>query len=281
MSDAVHLENITKKYRDFTLDGVSLRVPEGCIVGLIGENGAGKSTLLRILLGLIRPDSGTAETLGSRNIGNDGKLREHIGTVFDTCAFSCELHAQAVNQMMAGIYRTWDKEKFLMYMKQFDLPLKKQIKEYSRGMTMKLSIAAALSHDSRLLILDEATGGLDPIVRDEILDLLLAFMQNQTHSILMSSHIVSDLEKACDYIAFLHKGRMIFCEEKDALAEKYVVIKGTDAEIDALDPKLVYGRRRNQFGAEALVERRAASGFVSDKPTLEEIMVFMGKEPKE
>lgn len=278
MNNSIHLENVTKRYKDFTLNDISLDLPQGCIMGLIGENGAGKSTLLRIITGLASKDSGTAEVLGSQNIARDRRLKEHIGVVLDKCAFSGELNSDYVNKIMSGIYKTWNKDVFWEYADRFKLSRRKKIKDYSRGMTMKLSIAAALSHDSRLLILDEATSGLDPIVRDEILDILLDFIQNETHSVLMSSHIVSDLEKACDYIAFLHKGELMFCEEKDVLLDKYAIIKCTDAEIDALGKSAVYGRRGGRYGAEALVLKEKASGFVGDKPSIEDIMVFMGKE---
>jgi ABC-2 type transport system ATP-binding protein len=278
MNNSIHLKNVTKRYKDFALENISLDLPQGCIMGLIGENGAGKSTLLRIITGLADKDEGTVEALGSNDIARDRNLKEHIGVALDKCAFSGALNADDVNKIMSGIYKTWNKDAFSEYVERFKLSGKKKIKDYSRGMTMKLSIAAALSHDSKLLILDEATSGLDPIVRDEILDILLDFIQDETHSVLMSSHIVSDLEKACDYIAFLHQGRLVFCEEKDELLDKYAIIKCTGAEIDALDKNVVYGRRGGRYGAEALVLKETASGFVSDKPSIEDIMVFMGKE---
>lgn len=281
MKEAFKMEHVTKRYPGFVLDDVSLALPSGCIMGLIGENGAGKSTLIRVLLGLAHSDGGTAEVLGCRDINRNKEIKEHIGVVPDTCLLPGELTLKECSSVMSKIYRTWDTDKFRMYTEMFSLPMNRKAKDFSRGMRMALSISAAMSHDSRLLLLDEATSGLDPMTRDSFLGFLLDFIQDETHSVLISSHIVSDLEKVCDYIAFLHQGRIQFCEEKDALLERYAVVRCSEQELARLDRRMIYGQKSHAFGTEALVDRRAAEGFVCDQASIEDIMIFMGKERKE
>ena len=218
MTNAIELKHIEKSFGEFTLRDVSLSIPTGTICGLVGENGAGKSALIRILMGALRPDSGAAVTLGADVSAPDFlRVKEDIGVVLDEGCFPESLTAPQVGKIMAATYRRWEPETFSAYCKCFALPEKTAFKDYSRGMKMKLTIAAALSHQAKLLVLDEATAGLDPIVRDEILDLFSEFTRDETHSVLISSHILSDLEKICDYVAFLHQGQLLFCEEKDAL----------------------------------------------------------------
>lgn len=281
MSNALEIKGLTKRFSDFTLDHIDLTLPSGCIMGLIGENGAGKSTLLKLVLGLMHPDEGEARVLGSADLAHDSALKEHIGVVMDESSFPENLTLRNINAISRRCYRTWDEDRFFTWVNRFQLPEKKTVKAFSRGMKMKLSIAVALSHDSHLLLLDEATSGLDPIVRDELLDVLLDFIQEESHSILLSSHITSDLEKICDYITFLHQGKLVFSRPKDELLESYVLAKGPQAAIDALDPDAVIGVRRSAFGAEALICRSALpEGMAADAPTLEDIMLFFGKEAR-
>ena len=197
--NAIEVKNLTKKYTDFTLDNVSFTLPMGCIMGLIGENGAGKSTTIKLLLDAITRDSGEISILGKSNKDNFKATKEDLGVVLDEAHFPESINPKQVNAIMKNTYTNWNENTFFNYMKKFDLPLKKSFKDFSRGMRMKLMIAVALSHDAKLLILDEATSGLDPIVRDEILELFYEFTREEDHSILISSHIVSDLEKLCDY----------------------------------------------------------------------------------
>ncbi len=277
--DAIQTKGLCKHYPDFTLENIDLTLPHGCIMGLIGENGAGKSTLIKLLLGLVPADGGEAQVLGSDDVLNNCALKEHIGVVMEDCGFPENLTLTNVNAVLKRSYRTWDESRFLDYAKRFQLPGKKPIKDFSRGMRMKLSIAAALSHDSRLLLLDEATSGLDPVVRDEMLDVFLDFIQDEQNSILISSHIISDLEKACDYIAFMHKGRMLFIQPKDELLRAYVLAKAPAAELRALLPEAVVGVRESAFGAEALIRRDALpQGMAYEPATLEEIMLYHVKE---
>lgn len=279
MDYALELKNVTKRYGDFVLDNIGLSLPNGCIMGLIGENGAGKSTTIKLILDLIRRDGGFINVLGRDNKRDPKSLKENIGIVMDESCFPENLTVKDVNTIMKNIYRTWDEGVFRSYIRRFSLPEGKIVKDYSRGMKMKLAIATALSHDSRLLILDEATSGLDPVVRDEILDVFLDFIQDEGHSIFMSSHIISDLEKICDYIAFIHQGKLVFSQPKDELLESYGLLKCSPAELRAIDPSAVKGLRKNEFGVEALVlKNRLKGNHVIDRAGIEDIMLYHIKE---
>lgn len=279
--NAIEINNLTKEYKDFKLDDISLTLPSGYIMGLIGENGAGKSTTIKLLLNAINADKGEISILGKSNKDNFKVTKEDIGVVLDEAHFPEGVNAKQVNVIMRNTYKNCDEKVFFEYINKFSLPLKKSFKDFSRGMKMKLMIAVALSHDAKLLILDEATSGLDPIVRDEILDLFYDFTRDESHSILISSHIVSDLEKLCDYIAFLHKGKLLFVEEKDILLEKYRILKCSNAEFDDIDKDAVKGVRRTDYGVEALVLKdKVNNAFKLEKPNIEDIIVFMAKEVK-
>ncbi len=276
MNHAVEIKHLTKKYKDFTLDDLNLTLPKGCIMGLVGENGAGKSTTINILLGLVKEDSGTISVLGG-NLQKNAAIREDIGVVLDSgIGMPGLLSVKQIGTMMKGIYKNWNQESFESYIKQFDISPKKKFSELSKGMKMKLEIAIALSHHAKLLILDEATSGLDPVVRDEVLDIFMEFTRNEEHSVFISSHIVSDLEKACDYIAFLQKGKLLLCEEKDVLCERYGMIHGTKKELEALDQARILGKKETSYGVEAIVEKSAIPyDKECRKVGLEEIFVCM------
>lgn len=277
--NALELSNLNKSYRDFSLQNMNLKVPTGCIVGFIGENGAGKSTTIKLILDLIHRDSGDIKVLGRDNRSASNDMKEHIGVVLDESCFPEGINAKDVNRIMKSLYKTWNEKRYESYLVKFSLPKDKVVKEYSKGMKMKLNIAVALSHDSKLLILDEATSGLDPIVRDEILDVFLDFIQEEDHTIFMSSHITSDLEKVCDYIAFIHKGKLIFCEEKDVLLTNYGILKCSQSDFQTIAPDAVKGKRQNAFGVEALVLRdKIRGGYTIDPARIEDIMVYMVKE---
>ena len=281
--DAIALSHLTKAFRDFTLDGVTLNVPEGTVCGLVGENGAGKTTRIRLLIGAIRPSGGEISVLGrSPDAPDFREAKEDIGVVLDDAYFPEVMTALQVGKVMRDTYRRWDTEQYAEYLRRFELPDKKPFKEYSRGMRMKLAISVALSHNARLLVLDEATAGLDPIVRDEIIETFREFALRDGHSILISSHIVSDLEKLCDSIAFLHRGRLLFCEEKDRLLEQYGIFRGTAEQADSLLPEAVVGREDSDYGGvRALVRREASpSTLTLERPTLEDIILFTVKEAK-
>lgn len=251
---ALKLDDVTKHYKDFTLNNISFSVPEGSIVGLIGENGAGKSTTINSILGLTKKDSGTITMLGSSNI--DEVSKDEIGVVFDGNNYPDVLNPKQLGKVFANIYSTWDMNTYEKMLSNFKLPMNKKIKNFSKGMKMKYSISVAFSHHSKLLILDEATSGLDPIIRDEILDMLLDFIQDEEHSVLVSSHITSDLEKIADYIVFIHEGKIIFSKPKDELLEKYGIIKCGATQFDALDKEEIIAYRKQDYEWQVLVADR-------------------------
>ena len=280
--NALVVNDLTKKYRDFVLDQVSFSVPSGTIVGLIGENGAGKSTTIHAILGLINRDAGDIKFFGITDTPSDDSIRNQIGVVFDGNNFPDVLSAQKLNRIFKKIYDTWDESKFFYLLQKMSLPADKKIKELSKGMKMKLSIAAALSHNSRLLILDEATSGLDPVVRDDILDLFLEFVQDENNSILVSSHITSDLEKVADYIVFIHQGKVVFCKSKDELRYQYGIIRCGAAQFDAIDKDEVIAYRKQDYEWEVLIGDRDLAQkkypkAVIDPATIDEIMLLYVK----
>ncbi len=254
MDNALTISGLTKTYKDFVLDNVSFAVPNGAIVGLIGENGAGKSTTINAVLGLIQKEAGYVSILGNEEINGDTK--EQIGVVFDGSNYPEILSPKKINRVMKNIYCSWNEQTYFRLLKQFSLPVDKQIKQFSKGMKMKLAISVAFSHHSKLLILDEATSGLDPVIRDDILDMLLDFVQNEEHSILVSSHITSDLEKIADYIVFIHEGKVVFFKPKDELMEQYGMIKCGAAQFDALDQSDIVVYRKMDYEWQVLVSNR-------------------------
>lgn len=274
--NAIEISNIAKKYKGFSLGPLSLTLPAGCILGLIGENGAGKTTTIKALLGMNRPDSGEIRLLGQPLFAD---LRNETGVVLDEVGLPENLRIPQIEKIMKYSFRNWKSDVFAEYVKKFELPQNKRFRTFSKGMKMKLGLAIALSHDAKLLILDEPTAGLDPLVREELLDILNEFTRDEGHAVLISSHIVSDLEKVCDYIAFLHKGQLMLCEEKDRLLEQYGFLQTTAENLDALEPAAIRGKRVTQYGAEALVDRKLVPQTFDIRPvTIEELFVYMAKE---
>lgn len=284
MKNALEVTGLCKQYDSFKLDNVSLTIPGGTILGLIGENGAGKSTTIKCILNLIRRDSGSISLLGLDNIAEERAAKEQIAVVLDECTFHDTLRATEVGNIFAKLYpKSWDRALFSSYLDQFQLPTtKKTVKDYSKGMRTKLSIAVALSTRPRLLILDEATSGLDPVVREEILDEFLAFIQDESHAILLSSHITSDLERVADYITYLHCGKVAMQGAKDELLESYGRLVCSRTDLAGVEPQLLLGVRTGQFGCEALIKNRRDfchryPALTVDPVTLDEIMVFTVK----
>lgn len=276
--NALELKDVCKSYNDFKIENLNLTLPSGYILGLVGENGAGKSTTIKLILDMVHKDSGTIHVLGRDNQDNFRLTKEDIGVVLDDVGFNDCFTAKQIGRIMSHTFENWSNYTYEDYLKQLSIPDNKKFKEFSRGMKMKLGIAVALSHDAKLLILDEATNGLDPVVRDEITDLFLEFTRKENHSILISSHIVSDLEKICDYIAFLHNGSLMLCEEKDRLKEDYAFVTCTKEQIGELNPTSIVGVRDNHYNVTAVVKREEIpQGFDVSPISIEDLFVFMVK----
>ena len=274
--NAIEIKDLTKEYDGFKLDNISLVLPSGCIMGLIGENGAGKSTTINSILGLKKYKKGSIKVLGQ---DMNAKLKNDIGVVLDEVGLPEALNVKNIGTIMRNVYSNWSDDDFNRYINKFSLPENKKFGDFSKGMKMKLAIAIALSHNAKLLILDEPTSGLDPLVRDEIIDILIEFTRDEEHSILISSHIVSDLEKLCDYIAFIHKGKLMLCEEKDVLLERYRFISATEEQINELDHDAVKGKKVGKFSTEAIVDQELIpESFRTSPVTIEDLFVFMAKE---
>ncbi len=284
MENILELQQICKTFpkSNFILDKLSFSLPYGAILGFVGENGAGKTTTIGCILNTVRKDSGMVKLFGKEMRDIDTDIREKIGVVYDGDNFPGFWTAKQLSQVMEGIYTQWDNALFQKYLEDFHLPVKQKIKNYSRGMTMKLAIAAALSHHPQLLILDEATSGLDPIMRDEMLDVFLEFVQEESHSILLSSHITSDLEKVADYITFIHNGKLIMTASKNDLVYNYAVMRCKESQFLALDPSDMIAYRKRDFQIDVLVANgkeagRKYKGAVVDHVSVDEIMLLLVK----
>ena len=282
MKNAIEIRGLCKSFGDFALDHIDLTLPGGSIMGLIGENGAGKTTTIKCILNLIRRDAGEISIWDRDNLREERAAKAGVGVVLDECFFHDSLRPRDLDRVLGPVFPDWDRGLYGDYLDKFRLPANKLIREFSRGMKMKLSLAAALAHRPRLLILDEATAGLDPVVRDEILDEFLAFIQDEDHAILISSHITSDLEKAADYITYLHQGKVVLSEAKDVILDSYGRAAGTAEQLARVDPADLVRVRRGSFGWEGLVADRAAfrrkyRDLLVEKTTLEDIMLFIGK----
>lgn len=285
--NAVEIRGLTKKYDGFTLDNVSFDVPKGSIMGFIGQNGAGKTTTIRSLLNIIPVTSGEIKILGLDHIKDEYAIKERIAVVFDELPFHDSFIGEALSKMFRGLYKNWDKEQFFGLCERFGLPIKKKLSKFSKGMKMKMQIATALSHNAELLIMDEATTGLDPVVRNEILDIFREYLMNGDRSILMSSHITSDLEKIADCVSFIDKGKLLISGYKDDILDNHGVIKCTRADYSEIDPADIISARLSDFSTEIMVADRVGaekkySGAVIEKATLEEIMLFyVNRDKKE
>lgn len=279
MENILEISNLSKSYDGFKLYNLNLQLPYGCVMGVIGENGAGKSTTIKLILDLVNKDSGSIQIFGENYKSMTRLQKEEIGVVLDECHLPEKLNLAEIENVMKNMYTTWSKSHFANYVKKFSLPEKTLIKDYSKGMKMKLSIAIALSHNPKLLILDEATSGLDPVVRDQILDVFWDFVQDECHSIFISSHILSDLEKICDYVSFIHKGKLIFCERKDVLLEKYGILRCSEDDLKSINKTNIIGYRKNTFSVEALVLKDNINDkFVLDDASIEDIMLYHVRE---
>lgn len=277
------VKGLCKSYKDFAIKDLTLELPRGVVMGLVGANGAGKTTLIRLLLGLVHPDSGKISLMGGA--AGDSRLKEKIGVVFDELPLQGILTPLQAGKVMSGIYSNWDAECYAQLLRRMDIPENKDNKSFSRGMRMKLALALALSHNSELLLLDEPTGGLDPIMRTEILALFREFMQDESHSILISSHITSDLENLADYVAYIDRGRLLMVEDKDKLLEQYAVVKGRNEQLKLLGGEKLMGLQSGTNGFEALIKDRSAFAakhpeLLVDRAGLDTIMNFIVREAR-
>lgn len=278
----MEVKDLSKDYGDFTLDKLSFSLPRGVIMGLIGENGAGKSTAINCILNETRKSGGEVRIFGKDHLSDEAEVKAKLGVVFDECHLPDIFTPMEVGACMAGIYPEWDWPVYRGYLEEFELPKDKEIRDYSKGMKVKLSFAVALSHNAELLILDEATSGLDPVIRDDVLDMLIDFVQDENHSVLVSSHITSDLEKVADYITFIHKGKLVFSQDKNDLIDRYGVVSCGAALLDELDESEVIAFRKEDYQCKVLVRDRAKVAkdhpeALVDPATIEEIMLFYVK----
>lgn len=277
--NAIEVKELTKSYPSFKLDGISFTLPCGCILGLIGENGAGKSTTIKLILDEIAADGGTVKILGKDSSKNITLLKEDIGVVPDEIGLPELLNAVQIGKIMKRTFKNWNDDDWEYYLKKLSVPKNKPFRSFSRGTKMKLGIAIAMSHGSKLLIFDEATNGLDPVVRDDVVEMLYEFTRSDEHSVLISSHIVSDLERLCDYVAFLHKGKLILFEEKDILQNEYRAVSCTEAEFSQIDTNSVLRKTSSPYGVRAIVRKDSVPAEMNAYPvSLEELFVQTVKE---
>ncbi|HNZ98465.1 ABC transporter ATP-binding protein [Ruminococcus sp.] len=277
--NAIGIKGVTKRYDGFTLDNISFDVPKGCIMGFIGQNGAGKTTTIRSLLHITNINSGEISLLGMDHVKDEAELKKRIAVVFDELPFHDMFNVKDMAKIFRGLYPDWNDETYMKYIDRFQLPKKKKIGQFSKGMKMKLQIACALSHNAELLVMDEATTGLDPVVRDEILHIFMEYLSDGEHSILMSSHITSDLEKIADMVTFIDKGRILLTGYKDEILESHGILRCAKDYIQNVDPEDIVSVRTNNFGAEIMVNDRESAKMkyrdtVIDPASLDDIMLY-------
>lgn len=282
MENILEIKNLSKKYEGFELKDINLQLPKGTIMGLIGENGAGKSTTIKAILNLIDKEKGEIKIFGLDYQKEERKIKEDIGVVLDDSFLSEYLNPNDVHKMMKNIYKNWDEKLYFKYLEDFKLSKNKMIKEFSSGMKMKLKIATAISHHPKLLILDEPTSGLDPVARNEILDIFQEFIQEEEQSILVSSHITSDLEHIADYITFIHEGNIVFTKTRDELLENYGIVKCTEEQFKRIDKQDFIKFRKNKYECDVLVENKQKFKQkydieIVDRATIEDIMLLYSK----
>lgn len=285
MNLALEVKNLTKSYKDFKIGNISLELPYGTVMGLIGENGAGKSTFINSILGIVRADYEKAAMLGYDIRTQEKLIKEDIAVIFSDSHFDLSFTPRFVGTMLSKIYKNWDQEKYVEYLKRFQLPEKKRLKKFSTGMRAKLEFAAALSHNPKLLILDEATTGLDPVVRDEILELLREFTEEEEHAVLMSSHITSDLDKIADYIAYMHEGELLFVKTYDELQNDYGIINCGQRLFDALSKDDIVAYRKEAYSCRVLIRnkqtlRNVFQDISIENASIEDIMLFYQRGEK-
>lgn len=274
--NSISIKNLSKEFDKFKLDNISLELKQGTVLGVIGENGAGKSTLIKLILGLLHKTSGEILVFNKQLEQNETKIKEDIGYVSELTALPSDYKPYYIDKVFKKIYPKWNSDEFFKYLDKFKIDQKKKFSDLSRGMRAKLSLAIALCHDAKLLILDEPTSGLDPVVRNEVLDILREFMLDETHSILISSHITSDLESIADEIAFIHNGKLLFHQSMIEINENYGFIRCTKEDLKNIPQNAVYATRDDLFGTEALINPQKISTDMDIAPAnLDQIMLFL------
>lgn len=283
MTSILEIKDVSKQYNDFSLKKINITLEKGYVMGFIGPNGAGKSTTIKLIMNLIKKDSGKINIFGFDNEKNEIKVKERIGFVYDENNFYEELTIQEMKNIVKRFYKQWNEDLFLFYLKEFSLPINKQIKDLSKGMKMKFSLAIALSHHAELLIMDEPTSGLDPLVRKELIDILRSIMEDENKAVFFSTHITSDLEKIADYITIIDNGEIILSRPKDSLLEEYCIVKGSK---DILTPSIrtsLIGIEDNKYGFKALYNKKTGNlkslvnSLIFEKTTIEDILLFTTK----
>ena len=285
MSNALKIRNLTKSYKDFKLENLSLEIPEGSVFGLIGENGSGKSTLINSILGIINSNYQTIQFFGKEFVNYEKEIKEKLAIILDQTHFDLEFTAKDIDSIMKNTYKKWDSFVYYNYLKRFDLPSNKKLKDFSRGMKMKLEFAVAFSHDAKFILLDEATSGLDPIIRDDILEILREYSEDESNTVLMSSHITSDLDKIADYIGFIHEGKLMFVKSYDEIRDNYGILKCGQEIFESLNEEDVVAFRKESHGYRVLVENKydiknSFQDLIIEPASLEDVMLFMVKGEK-
>lgn len=286
MENILEVKNLRKEYNGFALKDISFTLEKGYIMGFIGPNGAGKTTVIKLIMNLVKRDGGEIKVFGLDNIKDEIAIKEKIGFVYDESYFYEELSIHEMEGIIAPFYRQWDDHAFNKYLRDFDLPPQKKIKDLSKGMKMKFALAVALSHHADLIIMDEPTSGLDPVFRNEVLDILRDLMQDESKGVLFSTHITTDLDKVADYITFINKGQLVLTGPKDDILDRYGIVKGGREVLDHATGQLLIGIRDTGFGFEALTgdaaraRRLFGDSVIIERPSLEDIMVYTVREDR-
>ena len=285
MEKVLEVKDLCKKYTGFELKNINFNIPKGMIIGLIGENGAGKTTTIKAILNIINKDKGQVKIFGTDLHQNEKTIKKDIGVVLDDSFLSEYLTPKSIAKIMQNFYPTWDEELYLKYLEKFNLPINKISKDFSNGMKMKLKIATALAHKPKLLILDEPTSGLDPVARNDILDIFQEFIEDGEHSILLSSHITSDLEHIADYIIFINNGELIFTKSKDELTENFGIVRCDEKTFNSFAKNDYIKYKKSKYNYEVLIENKndfknKYNISIIDKPTIEDIMLIYIKGEK-
>lgn len=286
MENILELNHVSKVFKNFALQDVSFSLKKGYIMGFIGPNGAGKSTMLRCIMDLVHIDSGEIKLFGIDYHNNMEDLKQRIGFVYDQDVFFEDLTVEKNKRIISSFYNQWDDEAFYRYIKDFEVPLSKPMKSLSKGTKMKFALAVALSHHAELIIMDEPTSGLDPIFRKELLDILLEVIQDENKAIFFSTHIITDLEQVSDYITFIYDGKILLCEETEALMDNYIVVKGSRSQKEEVKECKPISMKETSLGFEAFIKSSETNqidpklNLSMDRPTLEEIMYYLVKSQK-